>query len=58
MDSKKTKQTAKSKFKGTSKQAAIANGFVDTTRNSGTIIITGDHVAKMWKASQTKKSQG
>jgi hypothetical protein len=58
MDSKTKKVTGKSKSKSTSKQDAIANGFTDITRNNGTIIITGEHVAKMWKASQTKKSQG
>jgi hypothetical protein len=50
MGGKKT--MGNSQVKGTSKEAETAKGFTDITRNSGTVIIVGEHVAKMWEASK------
>ncbi|MDX6459531.1 MAG: hypothetical protein QOE55_3228 [Acidobacteriaceae bacterium] len=36
----------------------VAEGFQVETAATGGIIITGEHVAKMWEASQKSKPKG
>jgi hypothetical protein len=31
----------------------VAEGFPETTRATGSIIIVGEHIAKMWEANRT-----
>jgi hypothetical protein len=53
MDSKGLKKTTKKpERKGASKSIPIAKGSRERKGTSGGIIITGEHVAKMWEASR------
>jgi hypothetical protein len=40
------------------RKTPVAEGFQVETGATGGIIITGEHVAKMWEASQRSKPKG
>lgn len=39
-------------------KTAVAHGSRETTRATGVMIIIGEHIGKMWEASQTSKPKG